>query len=171
MNWLSKLIFFKLLGWTLEGPPQEVPPKCIIIIVPHTSWHDFYIGALVRRILNLKVNFVAKKELFRPPLGWYFRWMGGYLLDRTPGQRKVEAIAQVIQRNPNLRLAIAPEGTRKKVKNWKTGFYYIARQAHVPIVMVAFDYSRKKVKISHPFHPTNDKAHDFTYMRSYFKGV
>ncbi len=171
MNWLSKLIFFKLLGWTRKGPPQEVPPKCVIIIVPHTSWHDFYIGALVRRILNLQVNFVAKKELFRPPLGWYLRWMGGYPLDRTPGQRKVEAIAQIMQRNKHLRLAIAPEGTRKKVTHWKTGFYYIAREAQVPIVMVALDYSKKTVKISSSFHPTKDKASDFQFMHSFYKGA
>ncbi len=171
MSWLSSLIFFKLLGWTLERPPQEVPLKCIIIIVPHTSWHDFYIGALVRRILKIQVNFVAKKELFRPPFGWYFRWMGGYPLDRTSGQRKVEAIAQIIQKSTRFRLAIAPEGTRKKVKQWKTGFYYIAKQAKVPIVMVAFDYGKKQVKVSSPFHPTADRNSDFNFMHAFYTGV
>ncbi len=140
-------------------------------MVPHTSWHDFYIGVLVRGILGIQINFVGKKELFTPPFGWYFRWMGGTPLDRTSGQNKVQAIASLFEKRPEFRLALAPEGTRKRVKEWKTGFYYIAKQAGVPIVMVAFDFGKKEVKISAPFYPGKNKEEDFAYMRSFYKNV
>lgn len=140
-------------------------------MVPHTSWHDFYLGLLVRRILGVDIKFVAKKELFKPPFGWYFKWMGGTALDRTPGQKKVEAIAALFDQKDEFRLAIAPEGTRKKVTEWKTGFYYIAKKANVPIVMIAFDFGKKKVKVSKPLYPTEDKDLDFLKIRKFYEDV
>ena len=126
---LTKFIFFKLLGWRIEGSFDPTVKKSVVIVVPHTSWHDFYVGSFARRILQTEINFVAKRELFRPPFGWYFKWMGGAPLDRTPGQNKVEAIAEIFNKKKEFRLALAPEGTRKKVDAWKTGFYYIALKA------------------------------------------
>ncbi len=159
------------MGWELDGSwPSEVK-KAVVIVVPHTSWHDFYLGLLVRRILGVEIKYLAKKELFKPPLGWYFKWMGGIPLDRTPGQKKVEAIAGIFRRKEEVRLAMSPEGTRKKVKDWKTGFYYIAKSANVPIVMIAFDFGRKKVKVSKPLCITEDKEQDFDKIRSFYKEV
>lgn len=143
----------------------------MVIVVPHTSWHDFYLGLMVRRILGVDIKYLAKKELFKPPFGWYFKWMGGTALDRTPGQNKVEAIAAIFDQKEEFRLAIAPEGTRKKVAEWKTGFYYIARSANVPIVMIAFDFGRKQVKISKPLWTTNDREQDFLEIREFYKEV
>ena len=94
---LSKFIFNNLLGWSIDGDFDRSIKKSVIIVVPHTSWHDFYIGVFTRRILNIEINFVGKRELFKPPFGWYFKWMGGAALDRTPGQNKVEAIAKVFE--------------------------------------------------------------------------
>ncbi|WP_424493534.1 1-acyl-sn-glycerol-3-phosphate acyltransferase [Salinimicrobium sp. GXAS 041] len=145
--------------------------KCVVIVVPHTSWHDFYMGLLVRRLMGVDIKYVAKKELFKPPFGWYFKWMGGTALDRTPGQNKVDAISKIFQSKSTFRLAIAPEGTRKKVDQWKTGFYYIAKQAHVPIIMVAFDYGKKCVKISEPFTPSEDRESDFQKIKEFYRGV
>ena len=159
------------MGWEFEGSWPEGVKKSVVIVVPHTSWHDFYLGLLVRRILGVDIKFLAKKELFKPPFGWYFRWMGGTPLDRTPGQKKVEAIANIFKNKEELRLAMSPEGTRKKVKDWKTGFYYIARSAEVPIVMIAFDFGRKKVKLSRPLYVTADKERDFDKIRSFYKEV
>lgn len=119
----------------------------------------------------MDIKFVAKKELFRPPFGWYFKWMGGTALDRTPGQNKVEAMAQKFNKEEEFSLAIAPEGTRKKVKEWKTGFYYIAKSADVPIVMVAFDFGNKQVKVSPPLYPTDNKDADFQKIREFYKEV
>ncbi len=145
--------------------------KCVVIVVPHTSWHDFYMGLLVRRVMGVDIKYVAKKELFKPPFGWYFKWMGGTALDRTPGQNKVEAISKMFHKKAKFRLAIAPEGTRKKVDEWKTGFYYIAKKANVPIIMIAFDYGKKCAKISKPITPSEDRESDFRKIKNFYLGV
>lgn len=119
----------------------------------------------------MDIKFLAKKELFKPPLGWYLKWVGGTALDRTPGQNKVEAIAEKFEDREELRLAISPEGTRKKVLEWKTGFYYIAKTANVPIVMIAFDFGNKQVKISQPLYPTENKEEDFEKIKDFYKEV
>lgn len=159
------------MGWEISGTIPRELKKCILIIVPHTSWHDFYIGLFTRGILDLDINFVAKKELFQFPFGAYFRWMGGAPLDREKNENKVDAIAKLFGQKDVLRLAIAPEGTRKKVTEWKTGFYYIAIKANVPIVTIAFDYAKKEVKVGQPFYPTGDKEADFKILEKDFVGV
>lgn len=159
------------MGWKLDGTwPNEIK-KAVVIVVPHTSWHDFYLGLLVRRTLGVDIKFLAKKELFKPPFGWYFKWMGGTPLDRTPGQKKVEAIANIFRRKKELRLAMSPEGTRKKVNEWKTGFYYIAKSANVPIVMIAFDFGKKRVKVSEPLYVTGDREQDFSEIMLFYQDV
>ena len=171
MRGFSYFIFCKISGWKLDGKIDTSIKKCVIIVAPHTSWFDFFIGLLVRNILDLQIDFVAKKELFQSPFGWYFKWVGGTSLDRTPNQNKVEAIAGIFKSRTVFRLALSPEGTRKKVKNWKTGFYYIAKEAHVPIIMVSFDYKRKVVKFSNPFYTSNDRENDFSKIYEFYKDV
>jgi len=97
--------------------------------------------------------------------------MGGAALDRTPGQNKVEAIAKVFEGKEEFRLSLAPEGTRKKVLAWKTGFYFIALKANVPIIPVAFDYSTKTVVIYDAFYPTGDIETDMPVLRKLYQGV
>ena len=168
---LSKFIFHTLLGWQIEGSFDQDLKKSIVIVVPHTSWHDFYVGAFARRILRTEINFVGKKELFKWPFGAYFRWMGGAPLDRTSGQNKVASIAAIFKDKEVFRLALAPEGTRKKVTTWKTGFYYIALEAEVPIIPVAFDYKTKHVIVHQPFYPTGNIDDDMPKLRAYYQGV
>lgn len=170
-KWLYKLIFFKLMGWKISGTIEASVKKCVMIVVPHTSWHDFYLGLFTRGIIGLQMNFVAKKELFRFPFGYYFKWMGGAPLDRTGGLNRVETIAKLFNERTIFRLAIAPEGTRKKVTEWKTGFYYIALQAKVPIIPVAFDYARKEVKLGNPFYPTGNSEEDIQFLHQFYVGV
>ncbi|QAA81039.1 acyltransferase [Aequorivita sp. H23M31] len=167
----AKFLFFNVMGWRIQGNFDPAIKKAVIIVVPHTSWHDFYIGVFTRRILNIQINFIGKSELFRWPFGAYFRWMGGVPLDRTSGQNKVEAIAEIFSDKEEFRLALAPEGTRKKVLEWKTGYYYIARAANVPIIPVAFDYTTKSVIIHQPFYPTGNIESDSERLRQYYKGV
>ena len=174
MRWLAKFIYFKLLGWKAVGNTsfsKESVKQAIIIAAPHTSWHDFYIGVLLRKIADVKTNFVGKKELFTWPFGYYFRAIGGRALDRTSGQNKVEALAKLFNQSDEFLLTLAPEGTRKKVDNWKTGFYYIAKAANVPIIMFTLDFKNKQNKISEPFYPTDDMEADFKFLRSFFEGV
>lgn len=174
MRGLFKFIYFKVLGWRLVGNvtmSKDTIKKAVIIGAPHTSWHDFYIGVLMRKVIDIQSNFIAKKELFKWPIKYYFKAIGGEPLDRRPGQNKVEAIARLFERKEEFRLALSPEGTRKKVDEWKTGFYYIAKKANVPIIMFTLDFENKQNKISEPFYPTEDLEADFIYMRSFYEGV
>lgn len=171
MRWLAVFVFHKILGWKIEGRLLPEIKKCVIIVVPHTSWHDFYIGALVRKIINIPINFIAKKELFRFPFGYYFRWMGGAPVERTSKQNQVDQVVHIFNSKTEFRLALAPEGTRKKVAEWRSGFYYIAQKAGVPVVAVAFDYATKTVKIAEPYILSGDKETDILLLRKFYTGV
>ncbi|SHH51604.1 1-acyl-sn-glycerol-3-phosphate acyltransferase [Winogradskyella jejuensis] len=174
MKALAKFIYFKLLGWKVVGNTnfsQDKVKKAVIIAAPHTSWHDFFIGLYLRKVTGVKTNFIGKKELFVWPLKYYFRAIGGRPVDRTSGQNKVEAIAKLFEGEEEFRLTLAPEGTRKKVDEWKTGFYYIAKAAKVPIIMFTLDFKNKQNKVSEPFYPTDDKEADFAFMHAFYEGV
>ncbi|MFB9056010.1 1-acyl-sn-glycerol-3-phosphate acyltransferase [Mariniflexile ostreae] len=174
MQGLAKFIYFKLLGWQIKGNlnfSKDSVKKAIIIAAPHTSWHDFYIGVLLRAAVALKTNFIAKKELFVFPIGWFFRGLGGAPIDRYTKANKVAAIAKLFEGKKEFRLTLAPEGTRKKVEKWRTGFYYIAKAAQVPIIMFTLDFKNKQNYISEPFYPTDDVKADFEYMYRFYEGV
>ncbi len=168
---IYEFIFFRLMGWKIEGTIDKEIKKCILMVVPHTSWHDFYLGIFTRGIIGLKMNFIGKKELFRFPLGSYFRWMGGEPIDRSGNQNKVEAIAKIFEKKNEFRLAIAPEGTRKKVEKLKSGFYYIALQAGIPIIPVAFNFGEKSVQIGLPNYLTGEYENDLALLVRHFDGV
>lgn len=171
---LAKFIYHRLLGWQVDGHYKTLQndlKKVVIIAAPHTSWHDFYIGVLVRAVLGVKVNFIGKKELFVFPFGYFFRALGGRPIDRQNNKNKVEAIAKLFKENEIFRMALAPEGTRKKVDKWRTGFYYIAKAANVPIVMFTLDFEHKRNTFSKPFYPTDDVEEDFKHLRAFYNGV
>ena len=159
------------MGWELKGAIDRSMKKCVIIVVPHTSSYDFIMGLLIRSMIGLRINYLGKKELFTWPLGYYFRWTGGAPLDRTPGQNKVESIAQLFNKHKTFRLALSPEGTRKKVTKWKTGFYYIATTAKVPIIPVALDFAKKQVRIGGVFQPTGVIENDIPVLEQHFIGA
>ncbi|GAA0871084.1 hypothetical protein GCM10009117_02290 [Gangjinia marincola] len=122
-------------------------------------------------MIDLETNFVAKKELFVFPFGIYFRWMGGVAIDRSMGDNRVERIAKIFGQQKLFRLAIAPEGTRKAVEKWKTGFYYIAHTAQIPLVLCRIDWGEKKISFSEPMMTTGDIAADFPKIKTYFLGA
>mgnify|MGYP001082655079 CR=1 FL=1 len=167
---LVKFIYFKLMGWKLEGQFPNLN-KYVVIVVPHTHWMDFIIGLLVRAISKQQINYVGKKSLFKPPFGWFFRATGGAPVDRAKNSNVVDDVARIFRDRKSFRLCLAPEGTRKKVTELKTGFYYIAKKAEVPIVMVAFDFGKKAVTIAEPFFTSESQDADFDKIRSHFKGV
>ncbi len=168
---LYEFIFCRLMGWKITGINNLNVNKCVFMVVPHTSWHDFYLGLFTRGISGVPMHFMGKKELFRFPLGLYFTWMGGKPLDRTGNLNKVDAIAKTFDNYDELRLAIAPEGTRKLVSELKTGFYYIALKAAVPILPVSFNFGKKEVAIGAAFFPTGDYDADMKKILPFFKGV
>ena len=158
------------MGWKLLGRFPDLD-QCVVAVAPHTSWIDFPLGLIVRSCLGEQINYVGKKSLFRPPFGWFFRWTGGAPVDRGKNSDTVKAVADIFKQRKVFRLALAPEGTRKKVDHWRTGFYYIALEAGVPIVLVAFDFGKKQVKISEPLMPTGDFEADYEGYRQFFEGV
>lgn len=167
ISWLAKIIFLRLMGWKIVGDFPDLK-KFIVAVVPHTRNFDFVVGVLTRAIINEDINYVAKKELFNPFTGWFFTAMGGAPLNRGTNENKVAAIAEIFNKREFFRLAIAPEGTRKKVDRWRTGFYHIARQANVPILLVNFNYNKKKVSFLKLFYPTGDIGKDFLEMEGCF---
>ena len=132
MHSIAKFIYFKILRWKLVGEFPDVD-KCVIIVVPHTHWLDFFLGLLVRKVVNKEIHYIGKKSLFKPPFGWFFRWTGGTPVDRAKNNNLVDAIVEVFNNRKVFRLALAPEGTRQKVEQLKTGFYFIAKKALRPI--------------------------------------
>ncbi|WP_367753183.1 1-acyl-sn-glycerol-3-phosphate acyltransferase [Flavobacterium sp. WC2430] len=168
---IYKWIFFKLMGWRIVGSIDANIKKCVMMVMPHTSAHDFYLGIFTRGITGLDMNWVGKKELFRFPFGYYFRYMGGEPLDRSGGLNKVDSIAAIFERRKTFRLAVAPEGTRKKVSELRTGFYYIALKANVPIIPVTFDFGKKEVNLGLPLMPTGNLEKDIEILKTHFIGV
>jgi len=164
-NWI-----LKILGWKIEGifPPPD--KKFMLIVAPHTSNWDFPLGILVRKARNAKVMFMAKNSLFRWPHGFIFRWLGGYPVDRTGNKNYVQNVAGIFKRHETFAVIIAPEGTRQKVNKFKTGFYFIAKEANIPIQMCKFDYSIKTATFDKPFYPT-DVDTDMEIIMRYYKGI
>lgn len=168
---LYEFIFYKLMGWKLTGSFDPQVKKCVIAVMPHTCNFDFFIGLLVRGIANQPMNFVGKKELFIFPFGYYFKAIGGAPLDRSGGKNLVDAIVDIFNEREVFRLGIAPEGTRKKVDSLRTGFYFIAHKANVPIVPVAFDFGKKEVRIGTPYYTSGDIDTDLPELLTFYKGV
>ncbi len=168
---IYKFIFLRLMGWKIVGEIDKKLEKCVFIVIPHTSWFDFFIGIFTRGIIEVELNWLGKKELFGFPLGWYFRYMGGAPLDRKGGLNLVDSIAQVFESRKIFRLGLSPEGTRKKVTELKTGFYYIAEKAKVPIIPVAFNYGKKEVNFGSSFYTTGDIVADLKIVLPHFKDV
>lgn len=169
-NLFSRFIFYKLLDWNLVGIFPSLP-KYIVAVVPHTSWLDLFLGLLVRSISKEQINFLGKKELFSPLISWFFRGLGGAPIDRSGKQGSVEAITAVFDAHNKFRIALSPEGTRKKVRKLRTGYYHIAKNLKIPIVPVAFDYKNKKVVVHPVFYTTKDEAKDLDALEKIFKGV
>lgn len=165
---IAKWIFEHLMGWKIKGEIQNEIKKCVIIVMPHTSWHDFYIAIICRAAIGLDIKWLGKEELFRFPFTFFFRALGGVPLDRRGGQNKVEAIVNLFNNNESLWLGISPEGTRKKVTQLRTGFYYIALKAQVPIVPVSLNFEKREVVFGNGFYPGGDLEADLKDLNRYF---
>jgi 1-acyl-sn-glycerol-3-phosphate acyltransferase len=160
----------RLAGWRVDG---NVPglSKFIIIGAPHTSNWDFilFLGIVFR--LNINVSYMGKVELFRSPLGWFFYYCGGIPVDRSKSTGLVEQTVEACQKAEHFILVIAPEGTRHGVKEWKRGFYHIAKGAGIPIVLAKVDGRHKTVHIGQVFDPTEDMEADMKTIQDSFKGL
>lgn len=157
-----------LLGWKVEGSlPEE--SRFVLIVGPHTSNWDFFIGVLAKLAADIDASWLGKHTIFVFPVGWILRWFGGEPVNRSEAQGIVEAAISRFKARRQWVLAMAPEGTRKRVAQWKTGFYRIAVGAGVPILPVIFDYSRKVVDLGTIYFPTGDEAVDMKELRSRYR--
>ena len=165
---LISLLIFKLNGWKIEDR-IECPKKCIIIGAPHTSNWDFLIGSCYNYIQKIYPKYLIKSELFYPILGAILKLHGGIPVDRKENNNIVNQIADKFKKSDEFKLGIAPEGTRSKVTKWKTGFYYIALKANVPIVFCKLDFKTKTIGIFDQINPSGNFELDMQYIESAFK--
>ena len=163
-------ILLHLSGWRVQGPFPSLP-KFILLGAPHTSNWDFILMLALGFSLHTRLQYLGKAELFRTPLGWFFRWCGGIPVERNKSVGLVEQTAVMIQGQERVILAIAPEGTRDKVSGWKTGFYYIAQKAGIPIVLGFVDGGNKTIGIGPTFHLTDDMQSDMKVIQSFYAGM
>lgn len=162
---------FWMFGWKIRGAFPPTLKKYVVAVGPHTSNWDFVVGVAARSILRMqRAKFLGKSQLFRPPFGWFFRALGGYPVERTKSNDMVEQVATLIKSKEQFILAMAPEGTRKKVERLRTGFYYIAKAAGIPVIPVGLDFKRKEVIIGQPIYPQNVEQ-DFRELIAFFSTV
>jgi 1-acyl-sn-glycerol-3-phosphate acyltransferase len=161
----------KIWGWKITGEIDHFPKKTLVAVSPHTSNWDFPVGILVRNALGINIRFLGKHSLFVPPLGWLMRWLGGYPIDRRKRTNTVDSVVDIFNKHEDFIIAIAPEGTRKKVDQIKTGFLFIAQKANIPIMICRFDWQIKEVRFGPLFYPTGNTEEDIATYRSFFKGV
>ena len=172
-GWVWRAIgraYLRLAGWRIEGTfPAE--PKFVTIVAPHTSNWDFALGVAVVFALELRVSWLGKHSLFQTPLRRFFFWLGGIPVDRRAAHGVVDACVKAFEGVPARLLALAPEGTRKGVSQWKSGFYRIAIAADVPIWPVGFDFREHVVRLMPVFRPTGDLEADLPHIQALFNGV
>ncbi len=163
------LAFLKLTGWTITGSLPPTASKCVLIAAPHTSNWDLPYTLMVGFALELNVYWMGKHTIFKPPFGTVMRWLGGIAVNREQSNNLVEASAQAItDADGPVQLVVPPEGTRSKTRYWKTGFYYIALTAKVPIVLAYMDYATKHSGLGQVFEPTGDVESDMKAIQAFY---
>jgi len=161
--------FLRLAGWSVEGrlPPEAT--KSVFIAAPHTSNWDLPYTLMVAFALRLNPYWMGKHTIFKAPFGPLMRWLGGIAVNREQSNNLVAASAQAIRESDGpVQLIVPPEGTRSKTRYWKTGFYYIAQTAGVPIVMAYMDYSTKRSGLGPLFQPTGDVDADMAAIKAFY---
>jgi 1-acyl-sn-glycerol-3-phosphate acyltransferase len=158
----------RLIGWRFEGPFPDLP-KCVAIVAPHTSNWDFLVGLAAMLALGLDNRWLGKHTIFVGPFGPLWRWLGGIAVNRTAATAVADRAVAAITGSERICVAIAPEGTRKRVERWKTGFHRIALGAGVPILPIAFDYRKRAVVFFEPFQPTADLEADINALQALYR--
>lgn len=168
MRTISKIIL-KIWGWKVSMAVEKTQ-RCILIVAPHTSYFDFVIGKIALSALGLRSRFMIKKEAFRFPLNLVLLPLGGIPVDRNHGNSVAKHMVELIRNSDEICLVITPEGTRRKVRQWKKGYYFLAQAADVPIYLGYVDYSTRICHIGHILEPSGDYEKDFGTIASFYKG-
>ncbi|HAO47236.1 MAG TPA: 1-acyl-sn-glycerol-3-phosphate acyltransferase [Ferruginibacter sp.] len=162
-------IYWKLSGWKISGDFPYQHKKMVLAVAPHTSMWDVMVGFAARNHLNIiHAKFLGKKELFKGPLGWLLRKLGGTPVDRQSKQGVVDQAAALFDANEYFLLALAPEGTRTRVDSLRSGFYHIAKKAQVPILPVALDFKNKQLVLGDVIIPGTEESADFKNIIDFF---
>lgn len=163
-------LVLRTLGWRLEGVlPDE--PKLVAIGAPHTSNWDFIIAMATMFTLGVRISWMGKHSLFVGPIGVFMRWLGGLAIDRRAPRGSVAQVIEAFKATEKLIVAITPEGTRRAVTEWRTGFYRIADGAGVPILPIALDWQQKIVHFDDLFWPTGEVEADMERIKGRFREV
>ena len=168
-HWLARLIL-KILGWKMQGELPYVK-KYVMIAVPHTSNWDFFYGLLMILYFKNEVYWMGKKQIFRFPFGGIMKWFGGIPVDRSRSNNLVQSTIDEFNRRDSLIVVIPPEGSRSKVDSWRTGFYYIASGAGVPILPGFLDYKKKLAGYGPLIYLSGDMEEDMLRIKEFYKGI
>ena len=160
-------------GWTIKGmvPDEE---RIVIIAAPHTSNWDFVLAMLAIFGLNIKLRWLRKHSIFKPGFKNFFKWLGGIPVYRDNPSNLIDNVVKIVKREKSIVIAMTPEGTRKKVKRWKTGFLRIAKQTQSKILLISIDAPTKSIEIGKIFNPTGNSEDDLAFIQKYyssFRGI
>ena len=170
MDWLSQRTL-RLFGWETSGLLPEGVDKAVMIVAPHTSYWDFVIGRLTFWGSGIRIRILIKSEAFFFPLGIILKWLGSISVKRGKKNYMVEQVVGLFQTSRKLVVVITPEGTRKRVRQWKRGFYLIAREANVPIALAYIDYANKKGGVGPLIYPSGDYEKDMETIFDFYRGI
>ncbi|MDT8999286.1 lysophospholipid acyltransferase family protein [Paucibacter sp. APW11] len=163
------LTFLRLSGWKVEGSLPDAQRRCVLIAAPHTSNWDLPYTLMVSFALRLNPHWMGKQQIFRFPFGALMRWLGGIAVNRSQANNLVAASAEALTTaDSDWQLIVPPEGTRSKTRYWKTGFYWIAHTAQLPIVMAYMDYERKLAGLGPVFQPSGDIEADMVKIKQFY---
>jgi 1-acyl-sn-glycerol-3-phosphate acyltransferase len=166
------IAFLKLTGWKVEGRLPANVTKCVLIAAPHTSNWDLPYTLMVAFVLRLNVYWMGKDSIFKPPFRGLMMWLGGIPVNRAQSTNLVEASSMAIKAaEGSVQVIVPPEGTRSKARYWKTGFYYIALGAQVPILMAYLDYTEKRGGLGPALLPSGDIEKDMAIVKAFYAPI
>jgi 1-acyl-sn-glycerol-3-phosphate acyltransferase len=165
-RWLGRSVL-KIMGWRVEGSIPDLK-RFILIGAPHTSNWDFVLAMAAILGLNLRMRWMAKHTIFKPGVVWFMEWLGGIATDRTNPKTIVDNVARIAKQEKGVIIGLTPEGTRKKVEKWKTGFLRIAKTLDCPILMVGLNFPGKIIFIGDLYHPSGDNDADLVAIKEYY---
>lgn len=162
--------WLRLFGWQVEGSRPSTD-KAVVIAYPHTTNWDLPFTLAVAFALDVDIHWLGKKSIFKRPFGWFFKLLGGIPVERSRRTSLVDSIVKTLEPIEQVFVIIPPEGTRSKSGHWKTGFYWVAVGARIPIILGYLDYTRKRGGLGEVFEPSGDIEADLDKIRTFYQGV
>lgn len=169
VRWLGNRVV-RSSNWRVVGEFPDVP-KLVAIAAPHSSNWDGIFGIAAAYAMGVRATWMGKHSLFKFGLGRLMQGLGGIATDRSNPHGAVGQMVELFKAREKLWLFLAPEGTRKPVKKWRTGFWHIAMEAGVPILLVHIDFSQRHIAVGPLFHPTGDKERDLQALYDHYRPI